>query len=82
MWSCREKIPLSKNLKIFHLTQKLREEEYFKVINSDPYREKCQQKKPKSKKNVKKTSQTDGHPLKTASLMKILNLPLASLASG
>jgi len=26
MWSCRVKIPLSKNLKIFHLAQKIREE--------------------------------------------------------
>jgi len=26
MLSCREKISLSKNLKIFHLTQKMREE--------------------------------------------------------
>jgi len=34
--SCREKISLSKNLKIFDLAQKLKEEEYFKVINSDP----------------------------------------------
>jgi len=30
-------------------------------------------------KRQQKTSQTDGHPLKTASLMKILHLPLASL---
>jgi len=45
MWSCREKIPLAKNLKIFYLAQKLREKEYFKVINSDPYREKRQQKR-------------------------------------
>jgi len=27
MWSCKEKISLSNNLKIFHLAQKLREEE-------------------------------------------------------
>jgi len=48
MWSCIEKIPLSKNLKIFYLAQKLREEEYFKVNTPDPYREKRQQKATKN----------------------------------
>jgi len=74
MWSCREKTPLSKNLKIFHLAQKLREEKYFKVNPSDPYGNKKKQKK------SQKISETDGHPLKTASLVKILHLPLSSLA--
>jgi len=79
MCNCREKIPLSKNLKIFRLTQKLREEKHFKVNTSDPYREKCQQK---TTKTVKKMLQTDGHSLKSSSLMKIPNSPLTSLAGG
>jgi len=44
VWSCREKFLLFKNLKIFHLAQKLREEYYFKVKNRQQRTAKSQQK--------------------------------------
>jgi len=73
MWSCREKFLFSKTLKIFWLAQKLREEEYFKVNTSDPY---------KSQQKTSKNVAEEGHPLKTTSLMKILKSPLALLTGG
>jgi len=60
-WGLEGLNPGTQNPKIFQIVQKLREEMYFKVNNSEPYT-----------MHIRK-SWTGGHPLKTASLVKNLN---------